>query len=81
MSAPDEGRERRIRARVFGIRGEWAALAWLTVRGYRVLARNYLVKGGEIDLIAVEGDPVRDVSALRKVTLVMKGGAIVGDGE
>ena len=48
-------RESRLRARGFGIRAEWIALAWLTLRGYRVLARNYLVKGGEIDLIAARG--------------------------
>ncbi|MBI1763321.1 MAG: hypothetical protein HYR56_18000 [Acidobacteria bacterium] len=28
------------------------------------------------DLIAVEGDPVRDVSTLRKVRIVMKGGTV-----
>lgn len=53
MSKPGgDGRERRLRARAFGIRGEWAALAWLLVRGYRVLARNYRMSNGEIDLIA-----------------------------
>lgn len=43
--------------------------------------RGRIAPGLLADLIAVEGNPVRDVTALRKVTLVMKGGAIVGDGE
>ncbi len=41
-----------------GPRGEQMAADYLTRRGYRVVARNYRCRGGEIDLVAVDDDIV-----------------------
>ena len=38
--------------RALGDRGEQAVTEYLLARGYRLLARNYRCRGGEIDLIA-----------------------------
>jgi putative endonuclease len=43
--------ERRRRAWRRGFRAETIALVFLTLKGYRLLARRYGGKGGEIDLI------------------------------
>ena len=50
--------ERRRRAGRFGRRAERFAVLALWLRGYRVLARNYAVSGGEIDIVARRGDTV-----------------------
>lgn len=39
-----------------GARAEALAAAYLEARGLRLLARNFRVKGGEIDLVCQEGD-------------------------
>lgn len=38
-----------------GRRAEWLALLLLMAKGYRPLARNYVVRGGEIDLVMRRG--------------------------
>lgn len=48
------GRERR-RAQRRGRAAEWCAALWLRLGGYRILARNWRVGAGEIDLVARRG--------------------------
>jgi putative endonuclease len=48
----------RRRAHVFGLRAEWIAAAWLFAKGYRVLARRFVVRGGEIDLVVQRGQTI-----------------------
>jgi putative endonuclease len=49
------------RRRATYLRGHWAehvALAFLVLKGYRLLARRYSASGGEIDLIVKRGDTI-----------------------
>ena len=46
------------RAHRWGLRAEWLAAAFLVVKGYCILARKFVVAGGEIDLIARRGDVI-----------------------
>src|SRR6185437_13165995 len=40
-----------------GNRGEQYAVEFLVSRGYQIVERNFRIRGGEIDIIAVETDP------------------------
>lgn len=62
-------RARRQRANRLGRRVEWMAAALLMLRGYRILARRFLVSGGEIDIIARRGSTVAFVEVKLRATL------------
>ncbi len=52
-----------------GHRGEWLAAVALTLKGFRVVARRYRTKLGEIDLIARRGDLVLIVEVKARPSL------------
>lgn len=49
-----------------GRRSEWLAIIWLHAKGYRLLARRFGGKGGEIDLIMRRGQLVIFVEVKRR---------------
>lgn len=53
-----EGHSARRSALRRGQRGEWLAALALMAKGYRIVARNYRTRLGEIDLIARRGDTI-----------------------
>ena len=53
-----------------GHRGEWLAALALRLKGYRIVARRYRTKLGEIDLIARRGDLVLVVEVKVRPTLI-----------
>ena len=60
----------RLRAYRRGDRGEFLASLALMLKGYRIVARRYRTKLGEIDLIARRGDLVLIVEVKVRQTLV-----------
>ena len=67
-------RDERSRAYRRGHRGEGLAALALRLKGYRIVARRYRTKLGEIDLIARRGDLVLivEVKARRTLTEAME---------
>ena len=61
---------RRHKAYRRGHRSEWLAALALTLKGYRIVARRYRTKLGEIDLIARRGDLVIMVEVKARPTLL-----------
>jgi putative endonuclease len=51
MSSAVDGAKRLPRRAVVGTLGEQAACAALIDQGYRILHRNYRVRGGELDIV------------------------------
>lgn len=52
-----------------GHRGEWLAAWALRVKGYRILARQFRTKAGEVDIIARRGDLVAVVEVKARPSL------------
>ena len=58
----------RQKSRAFGVRAESLAAFLLMCKGYRILERNYLNGGGEIDLIVQRGRVVAFVEVKARAT-------------
>ena len=56
MTNRQKGLKAKHQALKKGRRGEWRAALALRVKGYRIVARNFRTKLGEIDIVARKGD-------------------------
>ena len=72
---------KRQRAYRRGHLAEWFAAAWLLGRGYRLLARRYKTKRGEIDLIVRRGSMIAFVEVKARQSLEAADDAIGGRAE
>ena len=66
---PADAADRRRRAHGKGHRGEWLAALALMLKGYRILARRFRTRLGEVDLIAKRGDVIAIVEVKARPSL------------
>lgn len=67
-AASRESAARRAR-HLGGLRAETLAALWLACKFYKILARRYRVRGGEIDIIAKRGRTIAFVEVKARGTL------------
>jgi putative endonuclease len=68
MSGRSGEDRRRSLARLWGVDAERIALILLSLKGFRLLARGYRGRGGEIDLVMRRGDLVIAVEVKARAT-------------
>lgn len=64
----ETGEPVRLSTRARGREGEEEAVGWLERAGYRILARNLVNHGGEIDVVARDGDTLCFVEIKARLT-------------
>ncbi|MBL8577937.1 MAG: YraN family protein [Mesorhizobium sp.] len=77
----DDLLRKRRKAYRRGHSSEWLAAAALMLKGYRIVARRYRTKLGEIDLIARRGNLVLIVEVKARKTLIEAMDAIARESE
>ncbi len=67
---------KRVRSYHRGRRAEWQAIWWLRLKGYRIVARNFKVPVGEIDLVARRGRTLAMIEVKSRGDLESAAGSI-----